>query len=206
MELFDGTIGVESAKGIGTAITCRMTFRHGEREKIRTAGPEMNVPSLPGGLKFLVADDEEYNCKLIAAILEKHGATFDLAMNGTDALQLLSHRSYDVVLMDLRMPGTDGANATRTIRETLNLSKGQLPVIGITADLAIRVDPESRELFNRFLVKPFTEPQLLHTLAEVLGLEQAGPAEEPVEERSRESSPYQEGDLTGLMRMSGEDM
>lgn len=206
VELFDGTIGVESAKGIGTAITCRMTFRQGEREKIRQAGPEMSVPPLPGGLRFLVADDEEYNCKLIAAILEKHGAKFDLAMNGTDALQLLTDRSYDVVLMDLRMPGTDGANATRTIRETLNLSKGQLPVIGITADLAIRVNPESRELFNRFLVKPFTEPQLLHILAEVLGLEQAGPAEEHVDERSREPAPYQEGDLTGLMRMSGEDM
>ena len=204
VELFDGTVEVESTKGKGTLVRCLLQFGRGERQMIDIRPSGARLPVLPSGLRFLVADDEDYNCKLIATILDKHQASYDLSMNGVDAVQLLSDHAYDIVLMDLRMPGIDGVNVTKYIRETLKQSREQLPVIGITADPAIRVKPESRELFNRFLVKPFSESQLLHSLAEVLGLPETGPGREI--EPLPEGESGQEGDLTELINMSGEDM
>lgn len=205
VELFDGTIEVESTKGIGTRVSCRLQFRQGDQEKISKRSPGSQLPELSEGLRFLIADDEEYNCKLIVTILDKHQATYDLTMNGVDAVHMLSDQTFDVVLMDLRMPGIDGVNVTKFIRETLKLAKDKLPVIGITADPAIRVTPENRELFNRFLIKPFSEPQLLMALAEVLGNERSEPSLNAKSDPGP-ASPDQEGDLTDLIRMSGEDM
>jgi len=122
VEIFNGSIEVESAKGSGTLVTCRLRFQRGESEKIITALPEEQIMELPDGFRILVADDEEYNRKLITMMLDNWKAEYDVATNGVDAVPLLSDTEYDLVLLDLRMPGINGVNATKFIRETLKLS------------------------------------------------------------------------------------
>ncbi len=203
-ELFNGSVHVESTKGIGTRVTCHLRFQTGEASKIRSAQPDGEITELPKGFRFLVADDEEYNCKLITTILEKWKAEYDLASNGVDAVHLLSDNEYDIVLMDLRMPGISGVNATKFIRETLKKSSQELPVFGITADTSYSSKSGKGKLFNAFLIKPFTEAQLAELVSEVL-VQKSSPSDlqnAPAPVRTDR----QQGDLSHLIRMAGDDM
>lgn len=217
VELFHGTVQVESSKGVGTRVTCRLMFRTGDKARIAKHRPEQQVVSLPRGLRFLVADDEEYNRRLITTILDKWKALYDVATNGIDAVNLLSVNEYDMVLMDLRMPGIDGVNVTKFIRETLKLSKDQLPVMGITADTSDKLGSGIRELFNAFLVKPFSEQQISETAGRIWGMvspseaagstrDATGSAHETTGSIDEVIPPGLRGDLSGLVRMSGNDM
>ena len=203
VEMFKGSVKVESTKGIGTLVTCNLQFQKGEASKMKSAHPEDHAIELPEGFRFLVADDEEYNCKLITTILDKWKADYDVAMNGVDAVHLLSDNEYDLVLMDLRMPGIDGVNATKFIRETLKKSNQELPVFGITADTSYEAKSGKGELFNAFLIKPFTESQLSRLVSEVLGHSRwSGPQND----LARTQPDQQQGDLSNLIRLAGDDM
>ncbi len=92
-------------------------------------------------LRFLVAEDNVVNQKLIARLLEKRGHTVSLARNGWEALELLEQRPFDIVLMDVMMPEMDGFEATRRIREKEKESGTHLPIIALTAH-AMRGDKE----------------------------------------------------------------
>jgi signal transduction histidine kinase/CheY-like chemotaxis protein len=204
VEIFNGSVRVESNKGIGTLVTCELQFQKGDPEKIKTAHPDGYKYELPVGIRFLVADDEEYNCKLITTILDKWKAVYDVAMNGVNAVHLLSDNEYDIVLMDLRMPGISGEDATKFIRETLKLTSKQLPVFGITADTSYQTKSGLGELFNAFLIKPFTEFQLARLVSEALG-HKSGLSVQQEELDSVQRNP-EYGDLSNLIRMAGDDM
>jgi CheY-like chemotaxis protein len=204
VEMFNGSVEVESTKGKGTLVNCKLQFQRGEAEKIKAAHPKGHKIELPEGFRILVADDEEYNRKLITMMLDKWEAEYDLAVNGIDAIHLLSHKDYNLVLMDLRMPGINGVNATKFIRETLKLTPKQLPVLGITADASYQTSSGKGELFNAFLIKPFTESQLSQLVERVLGhrsSQSRGQTEMP-----RVQADPKHGDLSNLIRMAGEDM
>jgi signal transduction histidine kinase/CheY-like chemotaxis protein len=203
-ELFNGSVKVESTKGIGTQVTCHLQFQKGEASEMRSGHSDTTVIELPEGCRFLVADDEEYNSKLITTILDKWKAEYDVASNGVDAVHLLSETEYDIVLMDLRMPGISGENATKFIRETLKKSHRELPVIGITADTSYEAKSEKGKLFNAFLIKPFSE----HQLARLVSDAQIG--RNSLSDHGNDLKPVQtdptQGDLTHLIRMAGDDM
>ena len=204
VEIFKGNVEVESNKGIGTLVTCRLQFQKGDPEKIRTSHTEGHLNELPVGIRFLVADDEEYNCRLITTILDKWKAVYDVTMNGVDAVHLLSDNEYDIVLMDLRMPGINGVDATKFIRETLKLNSMQLPVFGITADTSYQAKSGLGEIFNAFLIKPFTEYQLTRLVSEALG-QKISMTGQQSELEGVQADPAL-GDLSNLIRMAGDDM
>ena len=203
VEMFQGSVKVESTKGIGTLVTCNLQFQKGDASKMKTGHPEDHMIELPEGFRFLVADDEEYNCKLITTILDKWKADYDVAMNGVDAVHLLSDNEYDLVLMDLRMPGINGVNATKFIRETLKKSNQELPVFGITADTSYNAKSGKEKLFNAFLIKPFTESQLSRLVSEALGQSSQSFQQSDLAEIQPDQ---QQGDLSDLIRMAGDDM
>ena len=203
-ELFNGSVKVESTKGIGTQVTCHLRFQKGEASKMISGHSDKTVIELPEGFRFLVADDEEYNCKLITTILDKWKAEYDVATNGVDAVHMLSETEYDIVLMDLRMPGISGVNATKFIRETLKKSSQELPVFGITADTSHEAKSGKGHLFNAYLIKPFTESQLSGLVSEALAGRNSLPDEQ--DELSPPQTDQTQGDLSHLIRMAGDDM
>jgi CheY-like chemotaxis protein len=85
-------------------------------------------------LRILLAEDNPVNVKVAAAYLGRRGHAFTVAQNGLEALDALASRPFDVVLMDLEMPGCDGLEATRRLRSgqagPVNRS---CPVIAMTA-------------------------------------------------------------------------
>lgn len=116
----------------------------------------LSTPSvLTGQLEILVAEDNLMNQRLISRFLEKMGHTVTLAQDGQVALDLVQHRKFDLVVMDMRMPIMDGLEATRKIRSSESLTGGHVPILALTANAF----DEDRNLcldagMDAFLTKP----------------------------------------------------
>ena len=67
-------------------------------------------------MKILLVDDNEVNLKVSNHVLKKHGCAVVMATDGQTALDILRDQTFDLVFMDVRMPGLDGLEATQEIR------------------------------------------------------------------------------------------
>ena len=86
-------------------------------------------------------------------MLQKQNATFKNAINGNEAITLLEENDFDVILMDLQMPGMDGFATTRYIR---NEMKDNIPIIALTADIFVNETNECLDAgMNACISKPF---------------------------------------------------
>ncbi len=112
-----------------------------------------NTPKSRKAVHVLLAEDNPVNARLAAALLAAHTCTFDLAENGREALRLLETGTYDLVLMDMRMPEMDGLEATRQYRA----QGGTTPIVALTANAFDRDRLACMEAgMNDFLAKPIT--------------------------------------------------
>ena len=84
-------------------------------------------------LRILIAEDNAFNQKVATGLLEKRGHIITVANNGQEALDQTKRQVFDVVLMDVQMPGIDGLEATRQLRRREEGSDRRIPVIGLTA-------------------------------------------------------------------------
>ena len=84
-------------------------------------------------LRVLVAEDTPANRKVVEAILSRRGHKPVTAVNGRDAVQKLMAGDFDLILMDVQMPGMDGLQATRTIRQLDDPKKASIPIVAMTA-------------------------------------------------------------------------
>jgi signal transduction histidine kinase/CheY-like chemotaxis protein/HPt (histidine-containing phosphotransfer) domain-containing protein len=180
VELHEGNIALESIKNRGTTITCSLPYALGNIVNLPAVSPVLFVPVTIRNLKLLVVDDEEYNRLLFKTILDKWNVSFDEAPDGLKAIDMIKTTHYDLVFMDVRMPGLDGHTSTRTIRNELGKSQIELPIIGISASHTAKdmQDYQSAGM-NAFLSKPFTEKMLLEVILSAI---------KPVEERSKKVS------------------
>ena len=118
-------------------------------------------------VRVLVAEDNAANQIVTRAMIERLGYRADLVANGMEALEAVSSRPYDLVLMDVMMPEMDGIEATRRIR-ALPPPLGRLPVLGLTAHVA----PEDHAEFQAagmdgVVTKPVTAKALADAIASV---------------------------------------
>jgi two-component system sensor histidine kinase/response regulator len=121
------------------------------------------------GRRVLLVDDNAVNRKVGERLLQKMGATVELAVNGREALSRLHATHFDVVLMDCQMPEMDGYEATRQIRGGNEIMNPEIPVIALTAN-ALSGD---RELciaagMNDYLTKPIDPKRLAESLRAAL--------------------------------------
>jgi two-component system, sensor histidine kinase and response regulator len=118
------------------------------------------------GLNILLAEDNLVNQKVATRLLEKRGHRVALAQTGEEALAALSQQSFDLVLMDVHMPGTDGIQATLRIREREKLTGLHQTVIAMTA-LAMKGDRDRciASGMDGYLSKPIDVQQLDDLLA-----------------------------------------
>jgi len=97
--------------------------------------------SKPPSLRVLVAEDNAVNQRLAQRLLERRGHQVEIVGDGAQAIEVLARAAFDVVLMDVQMPGMDGFQATAAIREKERLTGGHIPIVAMTAH-AMRGDRE----------------------------------------------------------------
>jgi PAS domain S-box-containing protein len=124
-------------------------------------GPRGETGSLRGW-RVLVVDDNAWNQELARAVLEHHGAAVDATASASAALALFEQHRYDVVLMDVHMPGMNGLEATGRLRQHPDPERAATPVLALTADAFPAQHASYRAAgMSDVLAKPFTEAELL---------------------------------------------
>ena len=119
------------------------------------------------GKNVLVVEDNKINQMITKKILEKNKMVCQVADNGTDAVQLVKENDFDVVLMDIHMPGISGIEATQKIRE---FNKA-LPIIALTAvTIDENLDEFFRVEFNEIIPKPFKPEEFFEKIHDTLKL------------------------------------
>ncbi len=127
--LLGGTLSLRSAQGAGSVFTLSVPVAAG-----RAAPEPAASPGMGQALAVLVVDDDPINRTVAAALLGRLGHRVALADGGPAAIALVVAETFDVVMMDLHMPGMDGIEATRRIR-ALDGERSEVPVVALTADL-----------------------------------------------------------------------
>ena len=160
-----------TASSLYNAVSDAKQRRQGERsiQHNNTTPSEKRL----NGLNLLLVDDSEINRDMARRILEAEGATVYLADDGHAALEWLRLNPdlVDVVLMDIQMPLMDGYEATRQIREVLDLT--QLPIVALTAGAFKNQQAAALNAgMNGFIAKPFDVEELIAYLQQyVTGLQ-----------------------------------
>jgi PAS domain S-box-containing protein len=160
VEMMRGTIDVESELGKGSRFICTVKVRpDGAVSKPETSGDGTVTIA---GKRILVVDDVEINREILFAMLEDTGAVLDGAGDGEEAVELFRKNNYDLILMDLHMPGIDGFETSRRIRAIEKPGAHALPIIAVTADTGGGVVSRCFEAgMNGHLRKPLDNDALI---------------------------------------------
>jgi signal transduction histidine kinase/DNA-binding response OmpR family regulator len=153
-------IPLPPAAGPETERTRPASLEPDSDESIRTLARNGRRP------KILLAEDDETNRQVFVHILEAAECDIRLASDGREAVAACAEESFDVVLMDLQMPGMDGISAARVIRET----NAKTPVLALTA----HAYPRDRERciasgMDDYLAKPVSPERLIRYVERHLG-------------------------------------
>jgi CheY-like chemotaxis protein len=140
---------------------------------------ETGIGPVQERLRVLVVDDVDANCRVAQALLRRFGYASEVATSGLEAVEMTTAGRYDVILMDMQMPGIDGTEATRRIHERLGAASPR--VIAVTANAL----PGDRERclaagMDDYLSKPI-QLQALRAAIEHSGGSAAGSAARPGE-------------------------
>ena len=170
VELMDGTIECQSRQGEGTTFTVTLDIPVADRriEEMRLEGTEV-----------LVVDDDTVLLETAKDALESLGAAAEVSASSEEAYERMVRRhregrDYDVIILDWKMPGTDGVELARKIRKTAGID---VPILLISAYDWSDMEETAREAgANGFISKPLFRSRLYDRISQVLGVS-SGPAE-----------------------------
>jgi signal transduction histidine kinase/DNA-binding response OmpR family regulator len=169
-----GHLGHRNNPAGGSVFWVEVPAGTADEPALAVEGPE--VASAPG-LSVLIVDDSDVSRDVTAAFLRNAGQTVTEARDGSEAVRLAGSADFDVVLMDMRMAGMDGLEATRRIR-SLGGPRAAVPIVAVTANALDRDAEECRRAgMTQHLAKPFTQAELLAVVSRAV---QAGRSGEPV--------------------------
>ncbi len=167
-ELLGGTIAVTSRPEGGSLFTLKLPLIPGkdrvDEEKQHVADLESAARLVP--MRVLLAEDQEIGRKLLTTFLARYGHTVVCAVNGALALDALRQGTFDLVLMDGRMPVMDGMQAARAIRAgECGMDKAAIPIVAITAQA---MEGDRRKFLaagmNDYVTKPVDLDEILRIL------------------------------------------
>ena len=221
LDMMAGTISVESEYGKGSVFTVTIP------QRVALGEPAAEVQMIPAEERaeyreafrapdatVLIVDDTKMNLTVTASLLKDTEVRINTALSGAEAVALAEKNTYDVILMDQRMPGMDGTEALRRIRDLKDNPNSKTPVICLTAD-AIDGARERyiAEGFTDYLTKPVEGRKLEETLMKYLPAEKVMRIEVPAEKLpvsfgdGGDSEPLREAGIdpeTGLFYCQGD--
>lgn len=178
VDAMGGTIEVESEQGSGTEFHVTV-----DMEKAVVREEEMILPDL----KMLLVDDDKQLCETALASLRDIGINADHTLDGESAIDMVkdrhdSNNNYQVILMDWKLPGIDGVEASRRIKEQTGEN---VPIILISAYDWTEIESEAKAAgISGFISKPLFKSTLYYGLKKYLFADSAQPAEEQAEKSS----------------------
>ena len=163
VDLMGGNITIDSQEGSGTVIAVSIPLEPAETRKTADSAPAL-------GLRVLVAEDDYVNAYAVRAMLEQSGCRVQMAASGGEVLQMLAQDTFDIVLMDIQMPGMNGVEAAKAIRRgEAGGRNASVPIVAITAfAMADDLDLILRSGMNGHVAKPFNRAALLDAMAEAI--------------------------------------
>jgi signal transduction histidine kinase/DNA-binding NarL/FixJ family response regulator len=162
-EAMGGRIGCDSEPGRGALFWVELPLPLAEAPEAAPPVPQ----ALRSPLRVLVVDDVAGNRMVARAMLAAAGHAVEVAADGAEAVDAVAARDFDLVLMDLQMPGMDGLEATRRIR-ALPPPRGRVPVFALTASaLPEQVEQCRQAGMDGHLAKPIERDTLLTLLESV---------------------------------------
>lgn len=166
-----GTLDFTSSKGNGSEFWVVLDF---EQDKAALQ-KQAEVPAQAvdfSGKYVLLAEDNHINCEIVKRLLTRRGLTVETAENGQIALNkymMNAPRTYDLILMDVRMPYMDGLKAARMIRASGKSDAKTIPIMAMTANAYEEDIQQSMEAgMNAHLVKPVEPSELYRAVQRAL--------------------------------------
>ncbi len=164
VELMQGEISVKSELNSGSTFTIKIPFERVVKDstKVMAANKPNGINSDLKNLHVLIIEDNKLNQALMYHLLNEWQVSFDIVDNGKEALEMITKKKFDLLLMDLQMPEMDGYSCTREIRNNLKLD---IPIIAMSA----HAFPGEREKclqygMNDYISKPIDHIQLFELL------------------------------------------
>ncbi len=187
-ELMGGDISAQSTPGVGSTFTLSLPLPLGQAPQDNPAH-DSAAPITLRPLHILAVDDVAANLELLQVALERRGHRLTLAQDGAQAVALCQAQHFDLVLMDLHMPGMDGLQATRAIRaqeaaqeaaQNTAQDRPHLPIIALSASVLEEDQGQALEAgMDGFACKPLDLPRLFAEIARLLPHAQAPAAPPP---------------------------
>lgn len=172
VELQNGVIGAESVLGEGSVFYFVIPYKVGVSADIeKEESIESFDDSILQNKTVLVVEDDELNKMLARMILEGWGMKVSLASDGQEAIACMEKENFDVVLMDLQMPGLSGIDVVKHMRNEMKGANANVPVIALTGN-ALKGEEEKCIScgMNDYITKPFKEKTLYQKLKKAFNM------------------------------------
>jgi len=165
-ELMGGKISIESTVGAGTVFTVALSLAPGEAPVPQERFKHQPLDALAERLRALVVDDVATNRLVMQTLLEPLEVDVTCAASGQEALDILKREHFDLVLMDVQMPGMDGVETTQQLRlREQRAGRSKTPVVAVTANvLPEQVAAYKSAGLEEHLAKPVKREELVELL------------------------------------------
>ncbi|MHA6347405.1 ATP-binding protein, partial [Roseivivax sp. CAU 1761] len=163
-------LSVESTPQVGSVFTLTVAFARGDPADLAPAPADWTAPPAARPLRALLVEDHRINRLVAQTYLERMGHHVTQVESGEAALDRLAAEPFDVVLMDVSLPGISGVEATRRIRAAGDAAWRDIPVIGISAHVhADQIDQHLAAGMTCFVAKPISPERLGSALRAATG-------------------------------------
>ncbi len=165
VQVLGGNVVVESEVGKGTSFSFDLKLQKGEHKQ-KTNTPILKIdPTIFLNKSILLDEDNKINQMITKKILETNKMKVEIAETGEEAVSMATANQYDLILMDVHLPGINGTEATQVIR-TFNQD---IPIIGLTA-ISLNENRDNLISFgmNDIITKPFDVEHFYFTVAHYL--------------------------------------
>jgi CheY-like chemotaxis protein len=164
-KVMGGQILVESQPGVGSTFTLEIALR---RPAAAPETQQMRPADL--GPAVLAVEDDPIGITVLRHILQRRLKNVDCVSSGREALEAVARRHYDLILMDLQMPGINGLEAAAKIRQMNGYR--DVPILALTASCSDQVKEQCRAIgMQAFLSKPIDANELWSAVSRYLGRE-----------------------------------